>query len=236
MKLWLSLLLLSAAPAHAACRSETFAGASYTICEAEKGDDVRLFLNDASGEKYASFDRVNKAVGGKLVFAMNAGMYHPDRRPVGLYVEDGEALTKLITKDTSGNFGLLPNGVFCIAEDGFAVIESRAFKANQPNCRYASQSGPMLVIDGALHPKFLEGSSYTNTRNGVGVSDDGSRAVFVISDQAVNFWDFASFMRDGLGLNNALYFDGTISRLYAPEIGRDDIGFAMGPIVGLVGE
>jgi uncharacterized protein YigE (DUF2233 family) len=236
MRLALALLLLAASPVSAACRSEAYNGASYTLCEVEGGQDLRLFLNDANGEKYGSFDRVNEAVGGKLVFAMNAGMYHPDRRPVGLYIEDGEALTKLITKDTSGNFGLLPNGVFCIKEDGFAVIESRSFVQSAPACRYASQSGPMLVIDGALHPKFLQGSSYTNIRNGVGVSDDGRRAVFVISDQAVNFWDFASFMRDGLGLNNALYFDGTISRLYAPEIGRDDIGFAMGPIVGLVSE
>lgn len=236
MRLALALFLLAATPADAACRSEVFDGASYSLCEVEIGQDLRLFLNDAAGEKYTSFDRVNEAVGGKLVFAMNAGMYHPDRRPVGLYVEDGEAQSKLITKDTSGNFGLLPNGVFCILEDGFAVIESRAFRDQGPDCHFASQSGPMLVIDGALHPKFVENSSYTNIRNGVGVTDDGSRAVFAISDQPVNFWDFARFMRDGLGLKNALYFDGTISRLYAPEIGRDDIGFAMGPIVGLVGE
>jgi uncharacterized protein YigE (DUF2233 family) len=94
----------------------------------------------------------------------------------------------------------------------------------------------MLVIDGKLHPKFLKGSSFTNIRNGVGVSADGTRAVFVISDNRVNFYDFARYMRDGLGLMNALYFDGTISRVFAPEIGRDDLGLPMGPIVGLVGK
>ena len=37
-----------------------------------------------------------------------------------------------------------------------------------------------------------------------------------------------------LGLPQALYFDGNISRLYAPAIRRSDAGFPMGPIVGVV--
>ncbi|MCX8507754.1 MAG: phosphodiester glycosidase family protein, partial [Rhodobacteraceae bacterium] len=77
-------------------------------------------------------------------------------------------------------------------------------------------------------------SDSVNIRNGVGVSEDGKRAVFVISDEAVNFHAFARLFRDGLKLPNALFFDGTISRLYAPERGRDDFGFPMGPMVGLV--
>ena len=31
-----------------------------------------------------------------------------------------------------------------------------------------------------------------------------------------------------------LYFDGNISRLYAPSLGRHDGGFPMGPMVGTV--
>jgi uncharacterized protein YigE (DUF2233 family) len=37
-------------------------------------------------------------------------------------------------------------------------------------------------------------------------------------------------------MNNALYFDGKISRLFAPELGRSDIGFPIGPMVGLVAD
>jgi uncharacterized protein YigE (DUF2233 family) len=91
----------------------------------------------------------------------------------------------------------------------------------------------MLVIGGALHPRFLPGSDSRYVRNGVGVSADGARAWFVISDGAVNFHSFARFFRDGLGLSDALYFDGSISRLYAPDLGREDFGFPMGPIVAL---
>lgn len=236
-----ALAALTAVVAHpssaATCRHVEFEANGYAVCEVAAGDDLRLWLNDARGKPLGTFDRLREAVeaeGGRLVFAMNAGMYHPDRRPVGLYVEDGEARSKLVRATGSGNFGLRPNGVFCIRDDRLAVVETMAFDADPPACRFASQSGPMLVIDGELHPRFLPGSDSRYVRNGVGVSADGSRAWFAISDGPVNFHDFARLFRDGLGTPQALYFDGNISRLYAPELGRDDLGFPMGPMVGLV--
>jgi uncharacterized protein YigE (DUF2233 family) len=123
--------------------------------------------------------------------------------------------------------------VFCIGKT-FRVIESLTYVAEKPACRYATQSGPMLVIGGKLHPKLLPGSDSLYVRNGVGVSADGSRAVFAISNDAVNFHAFARLFRDELGLPDALYFDGNISRLYAPQLGRHDGGFPMGPMVGTV--
>lgn len=231
-------MILSLAPVAAAaveCRDTTFEKASYTICEVAAGEDLRLFHSGPDGA-YGSFRNVDAALeaeGKTLGFAMNAGMYHRDLAPVGLYVEDGVEVSKLVTRDGPGNFGLLPNGVFCIG-DGFRVVESRAFKADRRDCRYATQSGPMLVIKGELHPKLLPGSDSTYVRNGVGVSADGRRAVFAVSNDAVNFHAFARFFRDELGLPDALYFDGNISRLYAPSLGRHDGGFPMGPIVGTV--
>jgi uncharacterized protein YigE (DUF2233 family) len=234
---WLALAFLLAPVAAEAveCRDTSFEGASYTICEVTAGEDLRLFHSGADGA-YGSFRNVDAALaaeGKTLGFAMNAGMYHRDLAPVGLYVEDGVEVSKLVTRDGPGNFGLLPNGVFCIGQ-GFRVVESRAFKAERPDCRHATQSGPMLVIDGELHPKLLPGSDSLYVRNGVGVTGDGSRAVFAISNDAVNFHAFARFFRDALGLTDALYFDGNISRLYAPQLGRHDGGFPMGPIVGTV--
>lgn len=229
------LLMLLPFAGQAACRDLVFEATSYTICEAEAGQDLRLFLQDQDGP-FASFARVDAALkldGQRLGFAMNAGMFHANLDPVGLYIEDGTQIAPLVKSAGPGNFGLVPNGVFCIGER-FAVIETQAFAARQPDCRYATQSGPMLVIDGALHPRFLPNSDSLYVRNGVGVSPDGSRAYFVISNVAVNFYDFARLFRDGLGLRHALYLDGSISRLYAPELARNDFGFRMGPILGLV--
>lgn len=216
------------------CRDDSFEGASYSVCAVSPEEDLRLFLNGPEGP-YGSFAAVETALaakGLKLAFAMNAGMFHSDLSPAGLYIENRQQKMRLITSEGPGNFGLLPNGVFCAGE-GFAIIESRAFKASPPECRYATQSGPLLVIDGALHPMFVAGSDSFNYRNGVGVAEDG-RALFAISNDAVNFHAFARYFRDVLGVKNALFLDGSISRLYAPELDRDDMGFPMGPIVGVV--
>ena len=236
MKLVLAVFaLLAATAAGATCRDITFEDTPFTVCEASSADDLRLFLNGPDGP-YGSIAAVDAGLSRKgqtLAFAMNAGMFQPDLAPVGLYIEDGRQLAPIITSDGPGNFGLLPNGVFCIGSR-FSIVESRAFAAQPPDCRHASQSGPMLVIDGQLHPLFKPASDSLNIRNGVGVSPDGRTAWFAISNRVVNFARFARLFRDALGTPNALYFDGSVSRLMSRELGRSGSGFSVGPIVGLV--
>ena len=239
-RLALVAVLLAALPARAesACRELQHDGLSHVVCEVAATDDLRLFLAGPDGVLLGSFGRIDATLepqGQKLAFAMNAGMYHADRRPVGLYIQNGQQAAPLVTAAGPGNFGMRPNGVFCIRPDGrFAIVESRAFAAAPPDCRDATQSGPMLVIDGALHPRFLPDSASRFIRNGVGVSADGQRAVLAVSRDRVNFHEFARLFRDALNLPQALYFDGNISRLYAPDLGRDDFGFPMGPMIGVV--
>ena len=232
-------LAACAAPLHAdePCAHVEHEGARFIVCTASDPDRVELFLTDADGETLGSFSRIDEALaadGKRLAFAMNAGMYHRDRRPVGLYVEDGAQRAALVTREGPGNFGMLPNGVFCVAEDRFLVIETLRYAEDPPECRHATQSGPMLVIDGALHPRFIEGSDSELIRNGVGVSADGARAYFVVARSAVNFHAFARLFRDVLETPQALYLDGNVSRLHAPGLGVSDWGLQMGPVVGMV--
>lgn len=228
-----------ASPVYAVnCSKIEYTGNNYTVCTVDMAqDDLRLFLNDDDGAPYGQFRTVDRALEGHgetLGFAMNAGMYHKNRAPVGHYVENGVELMRIIPNAGPGNFGLLPNGVFCIADGRADVIETLTFVEQTPDCRFATQSGPMLVIDGQLHPRFLIDSTSRYLRNGVGSNLDGQQLVFVISRNAVTFHEFGSLFRDRLDMPNALYFDGNISRLYAPDLDRHDSGFRMGPIVGVV--
>ena len=233
----LALVLAPALPGLAqavTCRDVIFDAQSYTVCDVAPGEDLRLFLQggDLPYGSFAAVDVDLAKQGKQLAFAMNAGMFHPDLAPVGLYIENGVERARLITSDGPGNFGLLPNGVFCVGES-FAVIESRLFDQTRPACRHASQSGPMLVIDGALHPRFSPASDSLYYRNGVGVNAEG-HALFAISNEVVNFHRFARLFRDLLATPNALFLDGSVSRLYAPMLERHDGGFPMGPMIGVV--
>ncbi len=239
------LLLCLALPAAASaaeegCRALRFEGEGYVVCEARAGADLRLFLRGPGGAPLGGFGAVDELLAAeskRLAFAMNGGMYHPDRRPVGLYVEDGREIAPLIEGPGPGNFGMEPNGVFCVREaaegGGFSIPTTPDYARAPPSCRFATQSGPMLVVEGAIHPRFVEGSASRYVRNGVGVSRDGRTAWLAISDAPVSFHRFARLFRDALGARDALYLDGKVSRLHAPALGRRDFGWPMGPILGL---
>ncbi|WP_108813942.1 phosphodiester glycosidase family protein [Loktanella sp. Alg231-35] len=236
MRWALLALLFWAAPAAAVtCEDVDYLNRSYTTCTVDVTTEaLRLFHKDAEGNVIGSFSALEDLPDvTKLAFAMNAGMYHDDRSPVGHYVEDGVETMRVITNAGPGNFGLLPNGVFCISEGHAQVYETLQYVEAAPACRDATQSGPMLVIDGELHPRFLEDSTSRFVRNGVGTTADGSDAVFVISNDPVSFHAFGSFFRDYLALPNALYFDGKVSRLYARDMNRSDFGFQLGPMVAV---
>ncbi|KIN75240.1 hypothetical protein Z945_69 [Sulfitobacter noctilucae] len=233
------LMLLPLPAAAAECREDTYNEKVYTICEVDMTRErLELFLADEDGSVFGYFGTLDAALqrdGMRLGFATNAGMYHEDRSPVGHYLENGKQVQRVIPNAGPGNFGLLPNGVLCLRDGRADVFETTVFLAEAPACRSATQSGPMLVIDGALHPRFLVDSTSRYIRNGVGTSDDGTRAIFAISDTAVTFYEFGSLFRDHLGLSSALYFDGNISRLRAPDLGRSGTGFTtLGPIIGVV--
>lgn len=234
------MLVAMALPSGAAqCERVDHDGQGYVLCQVEAAQEpaLRLFQDGPDGAPLRNFANVRRTLdtGQTLSFAMNAGMFHADYRPVGLLVVDGVELSPIVTGASRDNFGMLPNGVFCTGgAQPFQVIESVSFAETRPDCRLASQSGPMLVIDGDLHPRFLADSDSRYIRNGVGVSPDGQTAWFAISNRPVTFHEFGRFFRDGLGVRDALYFDGSISRLYAPSVNRADFGRSMGPIIGLV--
>ena len=183
-----------------------------------KKSDLRLYWKDDENEIFKSIQNLKTWVESQkrtLVFAMNAGMYMQDNSPLGLYIENKKELSHLNTASANGNFYLKPNGVFYITTDNIPVICQTTDFAKNGKIKYATQSGPMLVIDGKIHSAFKEGSANVNIRNGVGILPN-NEVIFVMSKGEINFYDFASYFRK-LGCKNALYLDGFVSRTYLPE-------------------
>ena len=228
----------AATPASASgCGPVAHEGARYTVCRINlRTHALRLFLTDAAGQPYGSLANLLRSPdGARLAVAMNAGMYHHDLMPVGLYVEGGRELKPLNRNAGPGNFHLKPNGVFFVGQDGKAgVLESGAYAKRRAKVALATQSGPMLVIDGKLHPRFSDEGPSRKLRNGVGVATNGE-VLFAISDEPVSFGSFARLFRDELGCRNALFLDGSVSALFARDLDRTDFSFRpLGPIIGAV--
>lgn len=232
----LLVLLGGVARSWAACAPTEFQGNHFTACTFDLAKDhVGLFNLDGNGQPYGFFTTLNDSLarqGKSLKFAMNGGMYDEGLKPIGLYVEGGKMLHKLNRRNGAGNFHLKPNGVFYVKGGSGGVMETDAYARSGIKPDYATQSGPMLVIDGQLHPKFSENGTSAKYRNGVGAID-ATHLVFAISDGPVGFYDFALFFRDGLKCRNALFLDGSISSLFAPELDRNDQFRALGPIIGV---
>jgi uncharacterized protein YigE (DUF2233 family) len=233
----LALLQSHGFAAESICAPETFEGNAYSVCRIDL-HEMRLetYSLNSAGQPFGGFDALAeslKSEGKDLRFAMNAGMFDANLKPIGLYVEDGTQVKKLNTRNGYGNFHLKPNGVFFISGNKLGVMATDEYVKSGVKPDFATQSGPMLVINGSFHPKFSETGTSYKRRNGVGMVDDHT-AVFVITDNVVNFYAFAKFFRDGLKCPNALFFDGSISSLFSPDLGRDDGFVPLGPMVGAV--
>lgn len=185
-------------------------------------DQLQLFWkNPSTGRPFYSFRELRDHLAGrgkKLLFATNSGIYTPEYAPLGLHIEQGKTLVKLNHARSGGNFALRPNGVFWLRGNRAGVTETEQFARLNIRPNYATQSGPLLLQGGKLHPEFNRSSPSFKLRSGVGVCRDG-RVRFVISDGPVNFYTFATFFRDKLGCPNALYLDGSISAVYTPRLG-----------------
>jgi uncharacterized protein YigE (DUF2233 family) len=214
------------------CVARNFEGSRFTVC-GSSGAAVEIRTSDRSGKPYRSFAALGQALGkraDRVAFAMNAGMFGEDGHAIGLLIEDGRQIHAINRREGGGNFHLLPNGVFLVRKDGrAAVVTSANFKPSS-DIAFATQSGPMLVIDGKLHPAIEPDGQSRHIRNGVGIGPGGT-ALFVISGEPVSFGKLARLFRDELHANNALYFDGSVSSLWDPANGRQDAFTELGPIV-----
>lgn len=227
----------AAVPVPAApCETATFEGSSFTHCLATPGQhSIHMVLGPRGGAPYRSLsqlvlNRPDKSH--EVAFAMNGGMFDEAGKPIGYYVEEGERRHELNRNDGPGNFHVQPNGVFYGDAEGHWAVRTSADFEDKVGRRpeFGTQSGPMLVIAGKLHPMIENDGPSRKLRNAVGVDGEG-RAHFVISDEPVSFGKLARYFRDALECPDALFLDGSVSSLWDPHMGRVDGGPPLGPLI-----
>ena len=207
-----------------ACQNVTFEGASLTHCIADpKRHRISTGLAPSAGEKFGTIEAW--AAGrneSTIAFVMNGGMFGDDLKPIGYFVEDSERLVELNRESGDGNFFMKPNGVFFGSRGVWQILETDTFlRTVGTRPQFGTQSGPMLVINGELHPDIQDNGPSRQIRNGVGIDREG-RAHFVISNDAISFGQLARYYRDELKTPNALFLDGNISSLWDRASGRMD--------------
>ena len=195
---------------------------------------IEFYWKDDKQVNFKSILRLKNWLGArhqKLLFAMNGGMYKQDNSPLGLFIEEKKTKASINVSDANGNFYLKPNGIFYITDNNSAgICTTNEFK-DKRDIKYATQSGPMLVTNGQIHPAFKEGSKNGNIRNGVGILPN-NEIIFVMSKTEINFYDFAMYFKK-LGCKNALYLDGFVSRTYLPEKNWEQTDGDFGVIIGV---
>ncbi len=222
-----------ASSVESACRSIIFEDTPLTHCLANPARHrISMDLGPSGEAPYRSLTAFSRQRGENgVAFAMNAGMYDDEGEPIGYFVEGSERLKTLNTADGEGNFHLKPNGVFYGTAGEWHVRTTEDFLTNvTERPEFGTQSGPMLVIDGKLHPEITQDGPSRLVRNAVGVDGRG-RAHFVISNAPISFGKLARFYRDELKTPNALFLDGNVSQLWNPATDRLDTGAPIGPIV-----
>jgi uncharacterized protein YigE (DUF2233 family) len=227
MKTTLALVLF------AAWSTLCFAGSKYTVVRVDDPQRLQLFLRDDSGAPFHRFEKLSTWLQARqkhLRFAMNAGMFEPDYSPVGLFIARAQELAPLNLRTGHGNFYMKPNGVFLVTSAGARIVESSKYSEKSTDVLLATQSGPLLIEHGVVHPRLGAVSKFI--RNGVGVA--GGQVMFVISNEPVSLYDLASYFKNELACEDALYFDGTVSALYSSELGRSDSTVDLGPMIAIV--
>ncbi|MEZ5386885.1 MAG: phosphodiester glycosidase family protein [Prosthecobacter sp.] len=200
-----------------------YEGARYHLFRVDRAEWPKLQLAwlGTDGKPLLDFNGLKRdlaAKGQKIAFATNAGIYERGPKPCGLTICGGRELVALNLRPGEGNFYLKPNGVFFLDDrSGPGVMEAGEFGKSGLKPRLATQSGPLLLRNGVIHPAFNLNSPNKRLRNAVGVRGDG-QIVFVMSDRESREWGRVTFHQLSrfflhLGCRDALFLDGDISTM-----------------------
>ena len=218
---FLGLLIL---PALLHAETLEYDGALYHLQRIPREQQPKLHLRwlDEGGKPLNDFNGLQKQLdseGLKIAFATNAGIYKFGPTPCGLTISDTKIQVPLNLASGDGNFFLKPNGVFYLDDRlGPGVVTAEEYSQLTLQPRLATQSGPLLLRKGVIHPAFNPTSINRRQRSAVGLVTATKEIVFVMSDREdrikgrVTFHQLSRFFLH-LGCQDALFLDGDISQM-----------------------
>jgi uncharacterized protein YigE (DUF2233 family) len=239
-----------------AVSTRRFRGVDYAVAAIDPTQvRIQAYVYDPADPQRRPFGNLDALAGwlrrrgDTLLLGMNGGIFARDfTNPQGLLVSESkvlreiDTLTRAPSPEVDGNFYRpQPNGVFFVMVDGQPRVTTTAVA--RPLVRQmvaATQSGPMLIINGQFTPAYAsadtlppwlgtprqrhhEVDSASTTRNAVCIGSDG-KVYWVKTEQKVRGDPFARFLRDEIHCRDALFLDGFYSALHAPRAGRHDPG------------
>ena len=172
-------------------------------------DNLNQFLSSLEQEGNQKIESRFFKKTGQYV-AITGGMYEEkDKLPPGLIIENGKITKPLNLKRGKGNFyDPSPNGVFYIGKNDAGITEASFFQ-NTSDISFAIQTGPMLISNNNINPRFEVTSNNRYARTAIGLSNKGGKKilVFVTSKSLVNFHEIANFMKIQQGCEDALHLE-----------------------------
>lgn len=175
---------------------------------------IAMYWRQANGKDYGSLRALLADINGdgRVLMAMNGGIYDKAYAPLGLYIEKGQQKVAVNRASGGGNFFIKPGGVFYLRGQRAGIVSLDKLRSTK-GMDYAVQSGPMLLENGVINWRLKPSASSRKLRNGVGITAQG-KVVFMLSDRETNFYDFACYAKTRLNVRQMLYLDGTISKMY----------------------
>jgi len=171
------------------------------------GNQIRIYWKDSTGVPFMTFDRLRKEHP-EAKFIINGGHFTHDYKPDGLYIENGKKLSRVKEiLNPKINLEIMPMGVFYLTNQG-AFIKPLRGKFTQKDVMYATQSSPMLVINGRINPALPGGRH--RMHSGVGILPDGN-VYFACLDMELRF--FARHFLEK-GCTQALCLNGDVSDVW----------------------
>lgn len=197
-------------------------------------ENIGLFLKNSNNKPYASLNTLKEELtknNKQILFAMNAGMYMENLMPLGLYIEDSKTIRKLNeAKNKYGNFYIEPNGVFFKTTNSFHIVSREKYQIiSKNNISFATQSGPLLIIDGGINSNITKLTGST-TRNAACINDEKD-LILTISTKSVTFSELANHLKNNLHCQNAIFLDGGISDYL--DTNHNGLIRGLGPLIAI---